>query len=54
MITASLSVPGLAIQPGSQPQNTLSVRRQDREETPGTQILRYYQTVREMSCEYSR
>ena len=53
-ITASLSVPGLAIQPGSQPQNTISVRRQDREETPGTQILRYYQTVRETSCVYSR
>jgi hypothetical protein len=54
LITASLSVPGLAIQPESQPQNTISVRRQDREETPDTRILRYYQTVREMSCVYSR
>jgi hypothetical protein len=54
MITASLSVPGLAIQPGNQPQNTVSVRRQVREETPGTQILRYYQAVREMSCVYAR
>lgn len=54
MITASLSVPGAVLRPGNGAQGTVTIRWQDREETPGTQILRYYQNVREMSCEYSR
>ncbi len=54
MITASLSVPGVVLRPGSAVLNTVTVRQQVREETPGTQIIRYYQNVREMLCEYSR